>query len=75
MSFIFREELKKMFNPQFGSVFRTYQNPSYFTRRLVRFADIYSSSISNLLNYPNDVTFYPRRQALPHEPFIEQIVA
>ncbi|XP_028415649.1 5'-nucleotidase domain-containing protein 2-like [Dendronephthya gigantea] len=69
--YMLREELKNMFNPQFGSVFRTYHNPSYFTRRLVRFADIYSSSISNLLNYSNDVTFYPRRQALPHEPFIE----
>lgn len=61
-----------MCNPHFGSVFRTYHNPSYFTRRLVRFADIYSSSIENLLNYPGDVTFYPRRLALPHEPFIEQ---
>lgn len=58
---------KNVFNSQFGSVFRTYHNPTYFTRRLNRFADIYMSSVSCLLNYPVNYTFYPRRSALPHE--------
>lgn len=40
-----------MFNKQFGSVFRTHHNPTYFSRRLFRFADIYTSNISNLLHY------------------------
>ncbi len=40
-----------MFNPQFGSVFRTYHNASYFSRRLNRFADVYMSSIENLFHY------------------------
>ena len=62
-----RLETKNVFNKQFGSVFRTFHNPTYFTRRLCRFADIYMSSIDNLLKYPLDYTFYPRRGALPHE--------
>ncbi|XP_065840527.1 5'-nucleotidase domain-containing protein 3-like [Oscarella lobularis] len=62
-----RHDLKSMFNPRFGSVFRTHNNPSYFSRRLSRFADIYTSSIDNLLYYSLKHTFYPRRAALPHE--------
>lgn len=63
--------LKAMFNPRFGSVFRTYNNSTYFTRRLVRFADLYMSSVENLLNYPSNYTFYPRRTALPHEAVLD----
>ncbi|CAH1781018.1 unnamed protein product, partial [Owenia fusiformis] len=58
---------KEVFNPQFGSVFRTYHNPTYFFRRLHRLADLYMSSIVNLSNYSDQHTFYPRRWALPHE--------
>lgn len=60
-----------MFNPNFGSLFRTYHNPTYFFRRLARFADIYTSSLTNILNYPDDYTFYPHRVILPHEPGLE----
>ena len=63
----FRIVAKKIFNPQFGSVFRTYHNATYFSRRLNRFADVYMSSVENLLHYPLNYTFYPRRTALPHE--------
>ncbi|KAL9987211.1 hypothetical protein ACROYT_G001482 [Oculina patagonica] len=66
-----RWKLKEMFNPRFGSVFRTYNNSTYFTRRLVRFADLYMSSVENLLNYPSNYTFYPRRTALPHEAVLD----
>ena len=66
-----RYMLKAMFNPRFGSVFRTYNNSTYFTRRLVRFADLYMSSVENLLNYPSNYTFYPRRTALPHEAVLD----
>ncbi|KTF80428.1 hypothetical protein cypCar_00039740 [Cyprinus carpio] len=63
------EELrtKDIFNAQFGSLFRTYHNPTYFTRRLSRFADIYMASLSCLLNYDLQHTFYPRRTPLQHE--------
>ncbi len=66
-----REELKiasrTSFNKQFGSVFRSYNNPSFFTRRLSRFADIYTSNVTNLLDYPIDCHFIPRRTDLAHE--------
>ncbi|XP_068997333.1 5'-nucleotidase domain-containing protein 2 [Embiotoca jacksoni] len=66
-----REELrvmtKNLFNPQFGSIFRTCHNPTYFSRRLSRFSDIYMASPSCLLNYDLLYTFYPRRTPLQHE--------
>ncbi|XP_028266613.1 5'-nucleotidase domain-containing protein 2 isoform X2 [Parambassis ranga] len=66
-----REELRVMtknfFNPQFGSIFRTCHNPTYFSRRLSRFSDIYMASLSCLLNYDLSYTFYPRRTPLQHE--------
>ncbi|MED6260674.1 5'-nucleotidase domain-containing protein 2 [Ataeniobius toweri] len=58
---------KNLFNPQFGSIFRTCHNPTYFSRRLSRFSDIYMASLSCLLNYDPSYTFYPRRTPLQHE--------
>ncbi|GCB79703.1 5'-nucleotidase domain-containing protein 3 [Scyliorhinus torazame] len=62
-----REMTKTIFNPQFGSIFRTHHNPTYFSRRLSRFADIYMASLSCILNYNLHNTFYPRRTPLQHE--------
>nr|XP_056719295.1 5'-nucleotidase domain-containing protein 2 isoform X2 [Euleptes europaea] len=62
-----RSLAKNLFNPQFGSIFRTFHNPTYFSRRLIRFSDIYMASISSLLNYDVNFTFYPRRTPLQHE--------
>ncbi|XP_059614686.1 5'-nucleotidase domain-containing protein 3 [Phlebotomus argentipes] len=62
-----RNDIKVIFNKQFGSVFRTYNNPTYFSRRLFRFSDIYTSNVTNLLQYGVDHTFYPRRGVMPHE--------
>ena len=45
---------KALFNAQFGSIFRTFHNPTYFSRRLVRFSDLYMASLSCLLNYRVD---------------------
>ncbi|KAK6962873.1 5p-nucleotidase domain-containing protein 3 [Biomphalaria glabrata] len=61
---------KSLFNKHFGSLFRTYHNPTYFFRRLARFADIYMSSLTNLLQYSTTYTFYPHRILLPHEPSV-----
>ncbi|KAG9340038.1 hypothetical protein JZ751_022149 [Albula glossodonta] len=58
---------KDIFNSQFGSLFRTYHNPTYFSRRLSRFADIYMASLSCLLRYDLQHTFFPRRTPLQHE--------
>lgn len=58
---------KSLFNERFGSLFRTHNNPTFFSHRLFRFADIYMSSLTNLLNYSLNHTFYPQRGVLPHE--------
>ncbi|XP_030070514.1 5'-nucleotidase domain-containing protein 3 [Microcaecilia unicolor] len=58
---------RDIFNGQFGSIFRTDHNATYFLRRLSRFADIYMASLSCLLNYDLHYTFYPRRTPLQHE--------
>lgn len=63
-----RMYLKSLCNERFGSMFRTHHNPSYFSRRMARFADIYTSKLTNLLQYSTTHTFYPRRTFLPHEP-------
>ncbi|XP_035283357.1 5'-nucleotidase domain-containing protein 3-like [Anguilla anguilla] len=62
-----RSRTKSIFNAQFGSLFRTYHNPTYFSRRLSRFADIYMASLSCLLRYDLRHTFFPRRTPLQHE--------
>ncbi|MGH0148762.1 UNVERIFIED_CONTAM: hypothetical protein FKN15_040380 [Acipenser sinensis] len=64
---VMRLRTKNIFNNQFGSLFRTYHNPTYFSRRLSRFADIYMASLSCLLNYDLHHTFFPRRNPLQHE--------
>eukprot|EP01137_Pigoraptor_chileana_P011120 Opistho-2@61508 len=60
--------LKTIFNEQFGSVFRTHHNPTFFAHRMARFADLYTSNVENLLLYPPHHTFYPQRVFMPHEP-------
>ncbi|CAD5219680.1 unnamed protein product [Bursaphelenchus okinawaensis] len=67
-----RIDLKCMFNAQFGSMFRTFHNPTFFCRRLNRLSDIYTSRLPNLLQYDDDHTFFPRRNALAHEPHLPE---
>ena len=62
--------LKVCFNKQFGSLFRTIHGTSYFSRRLARFADLYTARVDNLLNYSLSQIFYTRRVSLPHEPLL-----
>ena len=62
-----RVALKNIFNPSFGSVFRSRRKPTFFSRRLFRVADVYTSRVTNFANYPITHTFYPRRGVLPHE--------
>jgi HAD superfamily 5'-nucleotidase-like hydrolase len=62
-----RKQAKVLYNPYFGSIFRAYTNPSFYSRRLSRFADIYTANITNLLEYPIDYHFIPRRIDMAHE--------
>ncbi|BHF72904.1 5'-nucleotidase domain-containing protein 3 [Sparganum proliferum] len=58
---------KVCFNEHFGSIFRSFHNPSYFSQRLGQYASMYTSSVTNLLALPINHTCYPRRTPLPHE--------
>ncbi|CEP09759.1 hypothetical protein [Parasitella parasitica] len=69
-----RIKLKTAFNQSFGSVFRTYQNPSFFANKIRKFADIYMSNVTNLDRIDLDYVFYPNRTYLPHEQKIEEII-
>ncbi|KAI8384966.1 HAD-superfamily hydrolase [Radiomyces spectabilis] len=69
-----RLELKTVFNRSFGSVFRTYQNPSFFANKIRKFADIYMANVTNLEHIPLDYVFYPNRTYLPHERLVETLI-
>ena len=62
-----KTELKTHLNPKFGSVFRCSRNPSYLSKRLFAYSDIYTSKVTNLNGYSLNHTFYPSRGVLPHE--------
>lgn len=62
-----KHDMKVCFNENFGSLHRTYRHPSMFCHQMLRFANIYTSKIDNLLNYPLDFTFHPDRFVLPHD--------
>jgi len=84
-----RDELKVMFNRNFGSVFRcearflsqaslaasyipsifrTHSGPTLFTHSILRYSDIYTSHVENLLTLAPDHYLVPTRRSLPHEP-------
>lgn len=52
-------DLSMLFNPQFGSMFRTDGHPSLFAFAVRRYADIYMSEVCHLLNYSPNHRFYP----------------
>merc|ERR1712176_880596 len=54
-----RLKLKQIFNAQFGSAFRSHNDPTFFSRKLFRFSDIYMSRVTNLLSYSLGHSFYP----------------
>eukprot|EP00116_Pleurobrachia_bachei_P004356 sb/3464618/ len=63
-----RRELLDLHPTKFGSIFRTHLTPTLFYRRLSRFAEIYTSDLTNLTNFsPEHHRFTPTRQYLPHE--------
>jgi hypothetical protein len=62
-----RYHLKAVFNPHFGSVFRTYEERSLFFFNVCRLADMYTASVTNFLNYPLNFHFQVKRTAYAHE--------
>ena len=64
-----RRNLKEMFNPSFGSMFRANENPSSFSKRVTHYTDLYTSNVANMLKYSDHFHFLPGRNLLPHERF------
>jgi HAD superfamily 5'-nucleotidase-like hydrolase len=62
-----RAYLRQRTNQNFGSVFRTQLNATCFINDVQQYADVYTGNIENLLHYPIDYSFYPKRRWLPHE--------
>ncbi|KAJ2310428.1 hypothetical protein H4R23_002774 [Coemansia sp. Cherry 401B] len=62
-----RWKMRDCFNSNFGSVFRTEKYPSLFASKVKAFANVYTSDLSNLGQYPSDFVFYPKRMVQAHE--------
>ena len=62
-------QLSKLFNPHFGSVFRTDGHPSLFAFAMLRYVDLYMSDVCNLLHYNPSHRFYPyHAMHMAHDP-------
>ena len=63
----FQKSLKAAYNPYWDSLFREGRASSRFGRQTTEFACIYTSRVSNFLNYPADKFFGRHLEVLPHE--------
>lgn len=59
-----KRSLKAAFKSPFGSIFRCDLTKSHYARQCERYAELYTSSISNLSNTCLERTFYPPRVTL-----------
>lgn len=66
----YREIIKRKYNQQFGSIFRTHATRTLFFHRLARYSDLYTSKVTNMLEYPLNYKFGARRQFYDHEPVL-----
>lgn len=62
-----QRKIKSAFNPHWESVFREGRAASRLGRQVMEFACIYTSRVSNFLNYPADKFFARPVEILPHE--------
>jgi hypothetical protein len=62
-----QREISRAHNPLWGHLFREVNEMSRFGRQVKEFACIYSSRVSNFLNYPVDFYFIAPDERLPHE--------
>ena len=50
-----------------GSLFRSGSRQTFFSSQVVRYADLYASSVLNLIHYPFSYMFRAPAMLLPHE--------
>ncbi|MCK4414535.1 MAG: HAD-IG family 5'-nucleotidase [Candidatus Eisenbacteria sp.] len=58
---------EESFNPYWGPIFRAGREVSHFGSQIEDFACIYTSRVSNFLNYPMDKYFVTGHVLMPHE--------
>ncbi len=61
------QDIENVFNPYWGQIFRAGREKSHFAAQVETFACIYTSSVSNFLNYPMDKYFVATHVLMPHE--------
>lgn len=59
-------EIDRAFHSRWGALFQDGGETSRFGAQVVRYADIYTSRVSNLARYSGDKWFHPAWQRLPH---------
>ncbi len=59
--------IEDAFNPYWGPIFRAGRETTHFANQVQEFACIYTSRVSNFLNYPNDKYFVATHVFMPHE--------
>eukprot|EP01084_Bolivina_argentea_P276708 472208_1 len=67
---MYRDLIKRQYNEKFGSIFRTHSTRTLFFHRLARYSDLYTSKVTNMLEYPLYYKFGARRQFYDHEPVL-----
>jgi len=60
-------EVEASFNPYWGPIFRAGRETSHFGKQVEEFACIYTSRVSNFLNYPMNKYFVTSHVFMPHE--------
>ncbi len=62
-----KSEIDAAFHPRWGSIFRAGGEITHFADQVQEFACIYTSRVSNFLNYPMDKYFVTGHVFMPHE--------
>ncbi|KAJ2037467.1 hypothetical protein IW146_006361 [Coemansia sp. RSA 922] len=68
-----RWKLRDLYNPHFGSVFRTSKDASLFSTKVQAYSNLYTADLANLGAYPSDYIFYPKRKTQAHECQIPEV--
>eukprot|EP00730_Choanoeca_flexa_P008485 TRINITY_DN12495_c0_g3_i2.p1 TRINITY_DN12495_c0_g3~~TRINITY_DN12495_c0_g3_i2.p1 ORF type:complete len:531 (+),score=128.92 TRINITY_DN12495_c0_g3_i2:70-1662(+) len=61
------DKIDQCFNKHFGSIFRSGTKQSLFAAQSAQYADLYSATMVNLINYPLFYFFHSEMDVLPHE--------
>jgi HAD superfamily 5'-nucleotidase-like hydrolase len=60
-------DIDTVFNRNWGPIFRAGRETSHFATQVEKFACIYTSRVSNFLNYPMEKYFVATHTSMPHE--------